>query len=125
MFHSIVRFIVRVYTDPDTGWTWIAKLSEKRKAREEELLKAERKAREEELLYRNYKGYPPDWLERRERTRKRYDYTCQVCGRRENFWNLHVHHIIPLSQGGNHALENLTLLCKKCHGKQPGHYKFK
>lgn len=26
-----------------------------------------------------------------------------------------VHHIQPLSQGGNHARENLMALCKSCH----------
>lgn len=28
-----------------------------------------------------------------------------------------VHHIIPLSQGGTHAPENLMSLCRSCHNK--------
>ena len=26
-----------------------------------------------------------------------------------------VHHILPLSQGGDHSLDNLMALCKSCH----------
>lgn len=26
-----------------------------------------------------------------------------------------IHHILPISKGGNHKEKNLTLLCKKCH----------
>lgn len=28
-----------------------------------------------------------------------------------------VHHILPLSEGGNHNSENLISLCKSCHAK--------
>lgn len=28
-----------------------------------------------------------------------------------------VHHILPLSQGGTHAEENLMALCKSCHSR--------
>jgi len=30
----------------------------------------------------------------------------------------HVHHVVPLFQGGTHRDSNLQALCKPCHGKQ-------
>ena len=43
-------------------------------------------------------------------------YTCQVCGRDENDGViLHIHHIIPASQGGSGDMENLITLCSGCH----------
>lgn len=29
--------------------------------------------------------------------------------------NLHVHHIVPLKDGGSNNSDNLTTLCKECH----------
>lgn len=29
----------------------------------------------------------------------------------------HIHHIVPLSEGGTHDEENLMSLCKSCHSK--------
>lgn len=37
---------------------------------------------------------------------------CVVCGTRKN---LHAHHIIPESDGGNHDIENLEIRCEKHH----------
>ncbi|HEY4000622.1 MAG TPA: HNH endonuclease signature motif containing protein [Candidatus Xenobia bacterium] len=37
---------------------------------------------------------------------------CESCGER---CGLQVHHIIPISEGGDHSLENLRLLCRSCH----------
>jgi predicted DNA-binding transcriptional regulator YafY len=37
---------------------------------------------------------------------------------------LHVHHQIPIARGGNHKLENLIVLCEKCHSLAHGGCKF-
>lgn len=71
-----------------------------------------------------YSGYPPDWDERKMVVKTRDDFECTACGwpsghtvRRRN---LHVHHVTPLSAGGDNSLENLTTLCHICHRKQEG-----
>ena len=40
---------------------------------------------------------------------------CQACMRCKT--NLHAHHIIPLSGGGEDTLDNLTAVCEDCHRK--------
>ncbi|MBU1810506.1 MAG: HNH endonuclease [Candidatus Omnitrophica bacterium] len=32
----------------------------------------------------------------------------------------YLHHIIPISKGGDHSLDNLALLCGRCHSSQEG-----
>jgi 5-methylcytosine-specific restriction endonuclease McrA len=43
----------------------------------------------------------------------RDNYQCQKCKARNT--ELHVHHIVPRSKGGNDGLKNLITLCKDCH----------
>jgi len=43
---------------------------------------------------------------------KRDGYACQECDSRDF---LHVHHIKPLSAGGDNSENNLITLCRKCH----------
>jgi len=38
---------------------------------------------------------------------------CSICG--EDNVRLELHHIKPLSQGGNDSIENLSLVCRNCH----------
>lgn len=45
---------------------------------------------------------------------KKDNYTCQICGSREN---LHSHHIVPRRKGGKDELDNLQTLCSSCHRK--------
>lgn len=45
--------------------------------------------------------------------KKRYNLVCQYCGQTDK--NGHVDHIVPLSQGGNDAFNNLTWSCSKCN----------
>ncbi len=45
--------------------------------------------------------------------RIRDNYTCQKCGQWQG--ELHVHHIIPLSEDGPDTLENVIVLCVSCH----------
>lgn len=40
---------------------------------------------------------------------------CVSCFRLED--NLQIHHIVPVSKGGNDDLSNLVALCKSCHVK--------
>ncbi len=56
------------------------------------------------------------WPDRRFEILKRDHFTCQVCGKHDNSLNLQVHHITPLSKGGN-CLDpkNLITLCYACH----------
>lgn len=72
----------------------------------------------------SFKDYPPDWNERRYIVKKRDDWSCAKCGwpsgSRRLARNLHVHHIIPLSEGGDNALSNLITLCHVCHRKESG-----
>jgi len=61
------------------------------------------------------------WRRVRKVIKKRDNYTCQECGIHEAFltddWKyLEVHHIVPVSQGGNKYDErNLISLCTDCH----------
>jgi 5-methylcytosine-specific restriction endonuclease McrA len=54
----------------------------------------------------------PYWESVRSLALKEDNYTCQRCGKTRD---LTIHHILPRSQGGSDALENLIVLCVKCH----------
>jgi len=72
----------------------------------------------------DYDGYPPDWGERRVRVKERDNWVCKSCGwptgYKRKARNLNVHHIVPLSKGGDNSLSNLTTLCHICHRAKPG-----
>jgi hypothetical protein len=58
------------------------------------------------------------WQRARAEARKRDGEQCQQCGSSER---LQVHHIVPLSQGGDrYALSNLVTLCQECHARAGG-----
>lgn len=42
---------------------------------------------------------------------------CQECNLTFELWESQIHHIVPVSNGGNDSVENLILLCKNCHTK--------
>lgn len=52
-------------------------------------------------------------------------HTCQAPSRLSGLapcaGGLHVHHVLPRSRGGGHALENLLTLCQTCHAYVHGH----
>lgn len=58
---------------------------------------------------------PPDWEERRLLVREKAGNCCQKC--MSSGGETHVHHIIPVSRGGSHRLENLEYLCVNCHSQ--------
>lgn len=41
-----------------------------------------------------------------------FENKCNYCGSTDN---LHIHHIIPLSKGGQNVLGNMELVCRNCH----------
>lgn len=41
--------------------------------------------------------------------------SCGICGSEEN---LTMDHVIPLSLGGKHSIENLAILCKTCNSRK-------
>lgn len=61
---------------------------------------------------------PPFWNIIRRSILERDNHQCQICGKRED---LSVHHIIPLSAGGDSTAGNLRVLCHPCHQKEHGH----
>jgi 5-methylcytosine-specific restriction endonuclease McrA len=78
----------------------------------------------------NWKGghvkrYGSSWGPARAKVRIR-DEVCQHCGEDGSNRRLHVHHIIPVREFRDsdhheledaHTLDNLVLLCDRCHGK--------
>lgn len=74
-----------------------------------------------EKLWSSSAGYPPDWDLRRYDVHMRDGYACTECGWPNGFKvrrrELHVHHIIPVSRGGDSSLDNLITLCHICHSK--------
>jgi len=50
----------------------------------------------------------------RSRVLKRDGHSCRNCGSNED---LHVHHIVPISNGGNDIESNCVVLCSSCHGR--------
>lgn len=52
----------------------------------------------------------------RKKVRELHNFTCEMCGATEDDgYSLEIHHITPLSQGGNNDIDNLMLLCTACH----------
>lgn len=64
-----------------------------------------------------FPGYPPDWNERRKLVLVSQHQACARCGHvpGPDHHGLHVHHIVPLDDGGNNAISNLIALCANCH----------
>lgn len=59
------------------------------------------------------RNYPADWDDRRGRVLEQHLNRCVNCHRMDS--SLHVHHIVPVGQGGSHRVSNLVPLCPKCH----------
>lgn len=55
--------------------------------------------------------------ELRTKVKRKHKYRCGICGTiyKKNQWKLTIHHIQPVSLGGESDLNNLMPLCKKCH----------
>ncbi|MBI4298456.1 MAG: HNH endonuclease [Chloroflexi bacterium] len=59
--------------------------------------------------------YPPNWADLSQSIKKRDRFRCTQCGASDV--ELHVHHVVPLSQGGSNDLDNLVTLCASCHSE--------
>jgi predicted DNA-binding protein YlxM (UPF0122 family) len=61
-----------------------------------------------------------EWNQMKEGVRDRDNNTCQIC---ENQDELHVHHIVPVSEGGRKLdPQNLMTLCGNCHREVHSEY---
>lgn len=49
------------------------------------------------------------------RVMERDGYCCRKCGTNLRGKERHVHHVIPLSKGGQNTVANQVLLCVPCH----------
>ena len=56
-----------------------------------------------------------EWTMLKEYCLEKYDYKCAECGYKDE---LECHHIKPISIGGSNDIENLVILCPKCHLKK-------
>lgn len=72
-------------------------------------------------IYSYWMKRPPDWEFRRKVMVKNMPY-CNACGEKNQM--LHVHHLKPISEGGNHTFENLEVLCEFCHSQEHGGRRF-
>jgi len=69
------------------------------------------------------KYYGINWVEQKNKARKRDNYTCQLCAKKENKKAFDVHHKIPFRKFGikryleANSLDNLITLCNFCHSK--------
>ena len=57
-------------------------------------------------------------LEEWKNKKKEFDYTCQICGRKEPKIKLVPDHIIPIIKGGNNYIKNIQPLCFNCNCKK-------
>ena len=55
--------------------------------------------------------------ELRKYIKDRDDLTCRLCIKQIESYSSQVHHIVPVSYGGDDAITNLILLCSNCHTK--------
>lgn len=62
--------------------------------------------------YSNY-FYPVNWNSIRRIVYRRANYTCEYCS--NSRMGINVHHVLPLSKGGNNELNNLVCICNICH----------
>jgi len=74
-------------------------------------------------LDRRFLDYPKDWRMRAYRHKHRDEYTCNVCGKRdESCRDLQAHHIIFRSRSGTNYAANIVVLCFDHHQAQhPDH----
>jgi len=69
-------------------------------------------------VFNNWPGYPPFWEYLRGVVLAQDGDRCQVTGCPSRV-TLHIHHKIPVSQGGEHVPTNLVTLCRFHHALEP------
>ena len=63
-------------------------------------------------IKRKPNGAIAGWNVIREQVYDKCNHRCAICGDDEN---LEIHHIVPVHDGGQTEVDNLTLLCHECH----------
>ena len=76
------------------------------------------KPKKEESKGCNWPGYPPFWGYLRQVIMTMDGNRCQVSGCPSRV-ELHIHHKVPVSQGGEHVPTNLVSLCAFHHALEP------
>jgi hypothetical protein len=61
------------------------------------------------------KYYKNTYLKNRFDFLKKFNFTCQYCGRKAPEVVFHIDHVFPKSKGGSDAEENLVLSCDECN----------
>lgn len=69
-------------------------------------------------IFNHWPGYPPFWKYLRAIVIAKDNARCQVTGCPSRL-ELHVHHMLPVSEGGTHAPSNLVSLCDFHHALEP------
>ncbi|WP_243294165.1 HNH endonuclease [Geothrix mesophila] len=69
-------------------------------------------------VFNHWPGYPPFWKYLRSVVISRDLYRCQVTGCPSRL-ELHVHHMLPVAEGGTHTPGNLVSLCSFHHALEP------
>lgn len=69
-------------------------------------------------IFNHWPGYPPFWGYLREVVLQKDNGRCQVSGCPSRL-ELHIHHIKPVSEGGEHTPGNLVSLCDFHHALEP------
>ena len=64
---------------------------------------------------KNRKYYRKTLLLDRFKLLKKFNFTCQYCGRKAPKVELQIDHIFPVSKGGTNDLDNLTIACADCN----------
>ena len=72
--------------------------------------------RNRRALYLGADGYHS--LREWENLKAQYNWTCPACKKSEPAITLGEDHIIPLSKGGSHNIENIQPLCRSCNSKK-------
>lgn len=61
-----------------------------------------------------------EWLNLKRVAKRELQYCCGKCGAEPPVVTLELDHIVPHSEGGEDALENVQWLCTACHKRKTG-----
>ena len=57
-------------------------------------------------------------LEEWENLKKKFNYKCLKCGKKEPAIKLTIDHIIPISKNGKNIIKNIQPLCRSCNSSK-------